>query len=204
MDYHFFNIFISSSSIFLLSPQDAVLYLSLLCVLAVIANLVQSGVPCPLGVHPGIPEVCDTHVANPPITVPAVPGIAFVSRKLEYGVTTLTLLEVLFLCLSHGLAGQDWMRHAQSHPAPVPAHGLTSGGAGWKKYYTMQSAEHKHDDSLCHYIQGYAGFWFWQLLLFPKRSRHCHWACGCHLCICDSDVWAPVSRTFPNLNGRHE
>ena len=43
-------------------------------------------------------------------------------------------------------------------------------GAGWKKNYTMQSAEHKHDDSLCYYLQGHAGYWSWRLLLLPKRS----------------------------------
>jgi len=140
IDYHFFIISISSCSILLLSHQGAVPRLSLLCVLAVIANLVQSGFDAhqsgvlrPFGVHPGIPEVCDTHVANLPVTVPAMSGIAFVSRKFEHSITTLTFLEVLFLCLSHGLAGQDWMRHAQTHPVPVPAHGLTSEGSRMEK-----------------------------------------------------------------------
>ena len=132
IDYHFFIVSVSSCSILILSHWDAV-RLSLLCVLAVIANLVQfgfvahqSGVLRPFGVLPGIPEVCDTHVANLPVTVPAMSGIAFISRKFEHSITTLTFLEVLFLCLGHGLAGQNWMRHARTHPAPVPAHELAS------------------------------------------------------------------------------
>ena len=31
-----------------------------------------------------------------------------------------------------------------------------------------------------------------------------YWTYGCHLCVCDSDTWAPVSKTFPFSNGRHE
>ena len=26
----------------------------------------------------------------------------------------------------------------------------------------------------------------------------------CHLCVCDSDTWAPASKTFPFSNSRHE
>ncbi len=102
---------------YLLVSRGAVPRLSLLCTLTVIANLVQSGLVIwqsgvlrILGAHPWTPEVCDTHVTNLPVTVPAMSGIALIPRKFKHGIATLAFLKVLLLCLSHGL-GDICLQH---------------------------------------------------------------------------------------------
>jgi len=79
--------------------------------LTVIANFVQSGLVIWLsgalrhfGPHSGMPEVCDAHVTNLSVTVPAVSGIAFFTCELEHSIATFASLEVLLLCLGHGLS----------------------------------------------------------------------------------------------------